>query len=77
MVALDGINSKFSLNLLYNESTKGSEKLSTIILLLHCDYMHKNTCLALPKIIQFYKYQGYEFKVITDDTPEMYYSIKK
>jgi len=54
MVALDGINSKLSPSRLYRQSTRGSEKLSIIILLLHYDYMHKNTCLALPKIIQFY-----------------------
>ena len=77
MVAMDGINSKFSPNRLFSESTKGSEIISNIILLMHCDYMHKNTCLALPRIIQFYKARGYEFKVITEDTPEIYYPIKK
>lgn len=77
MVALDGINPKLSPSRLYREATKGSQELSSIILLLHCDYMNKNTCLALPQIIEFYKTQGYEFKVITDDTPELYYPIKK
>ena len=42
---------------------------------MHCTDMHKNTCEALPKIIEYYKSQGYEFKTIEEDTPEMYFKI--
>jgi len=77
METADGLNSKVSPDRLFREATKGSDKLSIIILLLHCDYMHKNTCKALPKIIKYYKNEGYEFKPITEETPELYYPITK
>ena len=77
MVTLDGINPNTSPNQLYRDATKGNEKLSSIILLLHCDYMHKNNCKALPDIIKYYKEKGYEFKTISDNTPELYFPIKK
>jgi peptidoglycan/xylan/chitin deacetylase (PgdA/CDA1 family) len=67
----DGINPKISPNRLYKDVTKNNGELSNIIMLLHCDYMHKNTCLALPRIIEYYKEKGYDFKIITDDTPEL------
>jgi len=31
----------------------------------------------LPEIIKYYKSQGYEFKTITEDTPEVYFPISK
>ena len=77
MVTSDGINSNTSPNRLYRDATEGNEKLSPIILLLHCDYMHKNSCKALPNIIKYYKEKGYEFKIISDNTPELYFPIKK
>lgn len=77
METTDGLTPKASPDKLYREATKGSEELSTIILLLHCDYTHKNTCRALPRIIKYYKAKGYEFKAITEDTPELYFPIKK
>jgi peptidoglycan/xylan/chitin deacetylase (PgdA/CDA1 family) len=76
METVDGLMPKASPDRLYREATKGSEDLSNIILLLHCDYTHKNTCRALPRIIKYYKDKGYEFKSITDDTPELYFPIK-
>jgi peptidoglycan/xylan/chitin deacetylase (PgdA/CDA1 family) len=76
MTTSDGINSNTSPNRLYRDATEGNEKLSPIILLLHCDYMHKNSCKALPNIIKYYKEKGYEFKVISDGTPELYFPIK-
>lgn len=72
METVDGLNPKASSERLYRQATKGSEELSSVILLLHCDYMHKNTCKALPNIIKYYKAKGYEFKPITEDTPELY-----
>ena len=77
MVTLDGINPKTSPNRLYRDATKDNKDLSSIILLLHCDYMHKNTCKALPEIIKYYKAKGYEFKTISDNTPETLFPNKK
>jgi len=73
----DGLNPKSSPDKLYRKAIKGSEDLPTIILLMHCTPMHSNTCKALPKIIKYYKSQGYEFKTITEDTPELYFPISK
>lgn len=73
----DGLTPKTSPDRLYRQATKDSEKISNIILLMHCDYMHKNTCKALPKVISYYKNQGYEFKPITENTPELYFPITK
>lgn len=73
----DGLNPKLSPYKLYTKAIKGSENLSNIILLLHCTDMNKNTCVALPQIIEYYKSQGYEFKTITEDTPELYFPISR
>lgn len=73
----DGLNPKLSPYKLYRKSIKGSKDLSDIILLMHCTDMNKNTCASLPQVIEYYKSQGYEFKTITEDTPEMYFTIKR
>ena len=73
----DGLNPKIKPYNLYTKAINGSDKLDSIILLMHCTDMNKNTCKALPKIINYYKSQGYEFKLITDDTAELYFPIKK
>ena len=73
----DGLNPKIQPYNLYTKAIKGSDKMDNIILLMHCTDMNKNTCKALPKIINYYKSQGYEFKLITDDTAELYFPIKK
>lgn len=75
----DGISAKTSPNELFKRATNITEDVNpnSIILLMHCDYMHKNTCKALPRIIEYYKQKGYEFKVITEETPEMYFPIAK
>ena len=73
----DGIKARTPIDQLYREATKTTITEHPIILLMHCDYMHKNTCVALPKVIKFYKNNGYEFKIIDDGTPENYYPIKK
>ena len=72
----DGLNSKLSPDTLYRKAIKGSENRQNIILLLHCTDMHKNTCKSLPQIIKYYKSKGYEFQVITEDTPELYFHMK-
>ncbi|NRZ82597.1 peptidoglycan/xylan/chitin deacetylase (PgdA/CDA1 family) [Clostridium beijerinckii] len=73
----DGLNPKLSPYSLYRKATKGSEKLSKVILLLHCTDMNNNTCEALPEIIEYYKSQGYEFKTITEETQELYFPISR
>ena len=73
----DGIDPKLSPSKLYRNAIKGSEKLPNIILLMHCTSMNKNTYKALPQIIEYYKSHGYEFKTITEDTPELYFPIRK
>lgn len=73
----DGLNPKIQPYNLYTKAIKGSDKMDNIILLMHCTDMNKNTCSALPQIISYYKSHGYEFKLITDDTAELYFPIKK
>ncbi len=73
----DGLNPKLPPCKLYKKAINDNQNLSTIILLMHCTDMHKNTCKALPDIIDYYKAQGYEFKTIEEDTPEMYFKIRK
>ena len=75
-VMSDGVNCKTPADKLYREATKTTVTEHPIILLMHCDYMHKNTCKALPRVIKFYKDNGYEFKIINDKTPENYFPIK-
>ena len=72
----DGMNPKLSSSEIYKKSIKGSEKLHPVILLMHCTDMNKNTCKALPDIIDYYKNNGYEFRVIDKDTPEMHFRIR-
>ncbi|WP_443662520.1 polysaccharide deacetylase family protein [Clostridium sp.] len=76
VVMSDGVNCNTPPDKLYREATKTTVKDHPIMLLMHCDYMHKNTCKALPRVIKFYKDKGYEFKIINDKTPEIYFPIK-
>jgi peptidoglycan/xylan/chitin deacetylase (PgdA/CDA1 family) len=39
--------------------------------------MSKNSVKALPTIIKYYKDNGYEFKKIDENTPEVYHIMKK
>ena len=73
----DGLNPKLSPYRLYRNAIKGSKGCQSIILLMHCTPMNVNTCEALPEIIKYYKSQGYEFKTITEDTPEVYFPLTK
>lgn len=74
----DGINYNTPTDRLVREAHnivgKGN---SRIFLLLHCDQTNKNTAKALPFIIDYYKNLGYQFKTITEDTPEYYFRFKK
>ena len=49
----------------------------SVFLLMHCAYMSKNSVKALPDIIKYYKDNGYEFKVIDENTPEEFHFMKK
>ncbi|BCZ44872.1 polysaccharide deacetylase [Clostridium gelidum] len=49
---------------------------NSVLLLMHCAYMSKNSVKALPDIIKYYKDNGYEFKVIDENTPEEFHFIK-
>ncbi|GLC31334.1 polysaccharide deacetylase family protein [Clostridium omnivorum] len=73
----DGLNYNTPPDKLYREATKVVGKSTNVVLLLHCDQPNTNTCKALPRIIDYYKEQGYEFKPIKEDTPEFYFRFKK
>lgn len=73
----DGLNPRTSPYKLYARAIKGSDKKDRVMLLLHCTDMNKNTCKALPQIIEYYKSHGFEFGLITDDTAELYFPIKR
>ena len=49
----------------------------TVVLLMHCGYQSKNSVKALDSIIKHYKDNNYEFKAITEDTPEEFHIMKK
>ena len=70
----DGANHYASPSLYIKNAT--SDK-SPIILLMHCGYINKNSVAALPEIIKFYKTQGYEFRKIDNETPELFHYINK
>ncbi|MGG7176648.1 polysaccharide deacetylase family protein [Clostridium paraputrificum] len=55
---------------------KSKSDKNPIVLLMHCGYMNKNSAKALPEIIKFYKDQGYVFKVISNDTAEIFHYLK-
>lgn len=65
-------NSNPSVFIRNSKSNKGS-----VFLLMHCAYMSKNSVKALPDIIKYYKDNGYEFKVINENTPEVFHFMKK
>lgn len=69
----DGANSNASPSTLIKRAKSDKEN---IILLMHCGYINKNSSVALPEIIRYYKSNGYTFKKITDDTPEVFHYIK-
>jgi peptidoglycan/xylan/chitin deacetylase (PgdA/CDA1 family) len=73
----DGVDYRLSSERLRNEATKTTITCYPIILLMHCDYVNKNTLSALPWIIKYYQQQGFEFKTITDETQEYYFPIYK
>lgn len=74
----DGLNPNLPKEKLYRKAVASNNLESdSIILLMHCTDLHKNTPKALPKIIDYYKSEGYDFKVITEETPEKYFRMVK
>ena len=73
----DGINPNLSISELIKNAQiiKGNKDVA--IILMHCNFNNKNTVKALPGVIKYYLDLGYEFKAITEDTPEYYYRFKK
>lgn len=68
----DGAHPSASPNIFIRNSTCDKER---VILLMHCAYMSKNSVKALPNIIKYYKENGYEFKIIDENTPEEFHFI--
>ncbi len=73
----DGIDYNTPPDKLFREATQKCINPDKIFLLAHCDQPNKTTCEALPKIIKYYKSKGYEFKVITADTPEYHFRVSR
>ncbi|WP_027308349.1 polysaccharide deacetylase family protein [Caloramator sp. ALD01] len=73
----DGYVPSKSPDVLYKEAIKTSKKWNTVFLLMHCSETDKNTVVALPKIIDYFKEKGYVFETIDEKTPEYYFRYKK
>lgn len=71
----DGMYPKNSPDLIFANATESQYLTKSAILLMHTKPDCINSCEALPKIIKFYKSSGYQFKTITDDTPEYYFKF--
>ncbi|WP_252231601.1 polysaccharide deacetylase family protein [Clostridium sp. ZBS15] len=69
----DGANHSAAPSTFIKNSRSDKEQ---VVLLMHCGYISKNSVKALPEVIKYYKDKGYEFKTITDETPEEYHLIK-
>lgn len=73
----DGLNPNLSTKRLFDNSKIVKEGYNNnVIILAHCNFNNKNTVKVLPKIIKYYKNLGYEFKPITESTPEYYIESK-
>ncbi|WP_034867923.1 polysaccharide deacetylase family protein [Clostridium lundense] len=73
----DGVNPNLSTYRLLDNAKKYRKSYSRLIVLMHCNFNNKNTVKALPKIIEYYKDLGYEFKPLTNECEEYYYKFKK
>lgn len=72
----DGVKPTLSPNEIFTNSKKSRDKNNLKIILAHCNANNKTTCQALPQIINYYKEQGFVFKVINNDTEPYYYKFK-
>jgi peptidoglycan-N-acetylglucosamine deacetylase len=73
----DGVHPNKSPYTFYREAVKSGRKWDTIFMLMHCDALNSNTCKALSKIIDYYKDNDFEFKIIDQNTPEYYFRYEK
>lgn len=73
----DGVSASFSPAKLIKYSKKVKGNPNQRIILAHCNYNNRNTCKALGSIIEYYKENGFTFKVIDENTKEYYYKLKK
>jgi peptidoglycan-N-acetylglucosamine deacetylase len=69
----DGVKPNTKPEELAREAINTGNKISYVIFLMHCNNSNVNTFKALPQIIKNYKNLGYEFKAITNVTPEFYW----
>lgn len=70
----DGANAKLDPKTI---SKKACADKDTVVILMHCSHINKNTSSALPSIIKFYKDEGYVFKAIDQSTSELYKIMRK
>lgn len=73
----DGLKKGLSVNALVENAKKIKGDKNRVFLLAHCNSNNRNTCKALPAIIEYYKEEGYKFKVIDANTEEYYFKIRK
>lgn len=73
----DGANCKLPIDKIIKNSTKHANSDGNIVMLMHCSAINQNTVSALPSIIKYYKENGYSFKVIDENTEEIYKFMKK
>lgn len=69
----DGIKPYSSPESFTKEAIATSNGIPYVVFLMHCNNTNVNTYKALPQIIQHYKNEGYEFRTITNSTPEFYW----
>lgn len=72
----DGANANSAPENIIKKACKAGDN-DKVIVLMHCSYINKNSSLALPSIIKYYKNNGYIFKSIDENTPEVYKIMKK
>ena len=69
----DGVRPNTSPELFTKEAIARGNGIPYVVFLMHCNNTNVNTYKALPQIIQHYKKLGYEFRAITNNTPEFYW----
>ncbi|MGL4453292.1 MAG: polysaccharide deacetylase family protein [Sarcina sp.] len=70
----DATGKRYTPQQLVNNAIKETKDETHIILLMHDSATKKTTVEALPELIDYYKSQGYEFKVIENPTVESFNS---
>ena len=71
---LDGANPTSSPDTILKRAISTNDN---VVVLMHNAPANKTTAQAIRGIIKYYKSQGYTFKKITMDTPEIYHVIKR